>query len=210
MKVREIHDRLLEKAEESFPELVPIFELHGPLFIPRRLSESLFLYLTRTVAKERIPSRIAETIWSRLMKVADGEKGTDEDTFLRQFDEEIQAKGLSGEQLEALDHLRQVFLDGMVNDERLHEGDYEMVRKVVSSHWGYGEWSADMTAIFYFGLPDIWAEGDPILERGLRNMLKDRPPAAAKKVPPAFSPFRSYLALHVWRYMETESQSKAG
>lgn len=210
MKVREIHDRLLEKAKDTYPELVTIFERQGPLFIPRRLSESLFLYLTRTVVNEHIPTKIADSIWSRLLEVAEGEKGTCEDTFLRQFDEEIRGKGLGREQMEALEQLRKVFLEGLVDDERLHQGDYEMVRRVVSRHWGYGTWSADMTAIFYFGLPDIWVEGDPSLKNGLRNMLDDRHRAQASEVPAAFSPFRSYLALHVWRFMEAEPRSMAG
>lgn len=204
MKVRDIHQHLLDVAGDQYPELVPIFQNHGPLFIPRRLSESLFLFLTRTVVKQELSAETVDSIWSRLLKVAEEESGTQADTFDKQFENEIRHSGLSEEQLKVLGHLRQLFLEGLIDEQRLHQGDYQMVRKVVTGLWGYGAWSADMTAIFYFGLPDIWSSQDNALQNGLKAMLSGDHRDDVASVPDAFAPFRSYLALHVWRYLDPQ------
>ena len=68
----------------------------------------------------------------------------------------------------------------------------------IQSLWGFGPWSAEMTAMFFFGMPDVWAKKDLILDRCIRKIakLEDQ---NDEKIIQFYSPFKTYLALHIWK-----------
>jgi hypothetical protein len=68
--------------------------------------------------------------------------------------------------------------------------------------WGIGQWTADMTSIFYFGEPDVWPEGDMAVYRALCRLTGNRSKASRATVASAFAPYRSFLALYLWRYLD--------
>jgi len=209
MKLKDIHAYLIERAEQFCPELLEHLHAHGPMFIPRRLSESLFLFLARMEAAKTLSAELTDSIWARLLRLSEQGGEARADAFDREFDSGGFAPKLTQEQRDVLRHLRQLFLDGLIDEQRLHQGDYQMVRKVVSGLWGYADWSADMTAIFYFGLPDIWCEGDSSLQSGLRQILHDDHHENMEEIIAAFSPFRTYLALHIWRFLDPHPQNES-
>ena len=63
------------------------------------------------------------------------------------------------------------------------------------------QWSADMLAIFFVALPDVWPAGDGAVDRGIRALLPRR--RHTGKAAALYRPHRSYLALHIWRGFET-------
>lgn len=66
--------------------------------------------------------------------------------------------------------------------------------------WGVGQWTANMMNIFYFGEPDIWPNGDVTARKTLEKLTSKR----RKTINTAarFAPYRSYLAFHMWRYVD--------
>lgn len=60
---------------------------------------------------------------------------------------------------------------------------------------GFGRWSAEMLAIFGFGHPDIWPEGDAGVQRVMRGLFpRMKPPRRASLV----AGHASYAALCCW------------
>ena len=68
---------------------------------------------------------------------------------------------------------------------------------------GIGQWTADMTSIFYFRDPDVWPEGDVGVQRGLAMIIGKRSRRTVLRIANAFSPYRSFLALYMWRVLDT-------
>ena len=62
---------------------------------------------------------------------------------------------------------------------------------------GVGLWTADMIGIFYCGDPDIWPEGDLVAQRTLQDLVGKKHSTA--KVAATFSPWRSRLAMTMWK-----------
>ena len=56
-----------------------------------------------------------------------------------------------------------------------------------------------MALIFYFHLPDVWPEGDVAVQRTFKRLIGRRKP---KKAVARFAPYRSYLALSMWRLVD--------
>ncbi len=192
-----VHQTLLDISRDRFGNVHSLIQENGPLSLEAHRAE-LFEYMAKTVAGQQLSAAAARTIWSRV-KTAVSESGYPlielccESGFPA-----LRSCGLSGNKVKALIHLRQSFADGSISEAQIRAAEYEDVIRIVSSIWGFGGWSADMIAIFYCGLPDVWSEGDSSLQKGLK-MLSDGVSIEASEITADFSPYRSYLALHVWK-----------
>ena len=76
----------------------------------------------------------------------------------------------------------------------------------MSQLWGIGQWTCDIASLFYCREPDMWPEGDVAVQRMFRALIGRRKPdrAAAR-----FAPYRSYLALAMWRLVGIERDEQS-
>ena len=59
-----------------------------------------------------------------------------------------------------------------------------------------------MTAILFFGLPDIWSDLDAALNRGIRKLsVLDQ--SSINQIIELMTPYKSYLSLHIWKAIDT-------
>ena len=70
--------------------------------------------------------------------------------------------------------------------------------------WGVGPWTVEMSSIFYFRDPDIWPTSDGAICSGVQRILNrsDLNSDQVAKFGKPFAPFRSYLALHIWKALD--------
>jgi DNA-3-methyladenine glycosylase II len=71
----------------------------------------------------------------------------------------------------------------------------------ITGLWGFGDWSAEMIAIFYLGRTNIWSEKDLILNKGI-NQICEQCELTPHELLEIVDPYQSYLALHIWRYKD--------
>lgn len=64
---------------------------------------------------------------------------------------------------------------------------------------GFGRWSGEMLAIFGFGHPDIWPEGDVAVMRVMRRLYPRRTPASIRRQVAGHS---TYVALCCWSVID--------
>ena len=95
------------------------------------------------------------------------------------------------------------FETNMIITEELQTMDYHQLIKTVSSVWGLGLWSAEMTAIFYFGHEDVWSYKDAALQRGLRYICEENI-TKHNVLLNHFSPYKTFLSLHLWKAIDTK------
>jgi DNA-3-methyladenine glycosylase II len=74
------------------------------------------------------------------------------------------------------------------------------LRDDVCSHWGLSDWSASMLAIFYFRHHDVFPDSDGSIRRALTQLAAIG--SAADFQPDMASPYRTYLALYLWRLLD--------
>jgi DNA-3-methyladenine glycosylase II len=194
---QQVHHALLERSRDRFAKVYALIDENGPLNLTARKTE-LFEYMARIVAGQQLSGAAARTIWSRVQAtVSEGGRPLSEyccesnSTVLRTC-------GLSRNKIKALIHLREAFADKLISERQICGAEHAEIVRMVSGIWGFGQWSADMVAIFYCGLPDVWSEGDSSLQKGVK-ILCDDASANCSEIATEFSPFRSYLALHVWK-----------
>lgn len=76
----------------------------------------------------------------------------------------------------------------------------DLLYERVNSHWGLSNWSASMLGIFYFGIEDIFPYEDGSIKRAIKMLESSNTPI----YPHLVSPFRSYLALYLWKFLDNQ------
>ena len=196
------HERLLLAAHELPDAVGTLLDNNGALTLTSRRRVPLFEYLCSTVVAQQLSSKAADSIWARV-KALPKQRGMSLAEFAASDDwEELHSCGLSRNKVRALRELSLEGAEGTLNPRQMRKLDSSALIERLTALWGFGPWSAEMVAIFYFGHEDIWSEGDVSLQRGLERLSGGRK-RVASRILGAVRPHRSYFALHVWRGLDT-------
>ena len=198
---REIHSHLIEVSKKHCKPLQKLLQKNGVIEIDLPKNFPLFDCLTQTVIEQQLAYAAAKTIWQRLNKAA-----SSADQTLFQFCNQknratLKKIGLSGNKIKAILGARSSIKNGDLNADDLSVMNYEKLHKTITSLWGFGNWSVDMIAIFYYGMTNIWSDQDLILNRGIKSLC-EKTDLSPEDLLQLVNPYQSYLALHIWRYKD--------
>lgn len=194
------HRHLRTTARRVSPMLEDVLAGAGPLWFPRRRTTDLALHLCRAVVGQQLSGAAARTIWGRLEEALGG-RGCDlPDRCRPESLARIRASGVSAAKARALIEIRAARSSGLLDD-ALAAGDRDARDVLLREIRGVGQWTCDMVSIFFCKDPDVWPAGDVSVQRAFRTVLG----AAAGEADDhqaAFAPWRSILALHMYRYLD--------
>ena len=198
---REIHSHLIEVSKKHCKPLQKLLQKNGVIEINLPKNFPLFDCLTQTVIEQQLAYAAAKTIWQRLNKAA-----SSADQTLFQFCNQknratLKKIGLSGNKIKTILGARSAIKNGDLNADDLLVMNYEKLHKTITSLWGFGNWSVDMIAIFYYGMTNIWSDQDLILNRGIKSLC-EKTDLSPEELLQLVNPYQSYLALHIWRYKD--------
>ena len=198
---REIHSHLIEVSKKHCKPLQKLLQKNGVIEINVPKNFPLFDCLTQTVIEQQLAYAAAKTIWQRLNNAA-----SSADQTLFQFCNQknratLKKIGLSGNKIKAILGARSAIKNGDLNADDLSVMNYEKLHKTITSLWGFGNWSVDMIAIFYYGMTNIWSDQDLILNRGIKSLC-EKTDLSPEDLLQLVNPYQSYLALHIWRYKD--------
>ena len=198
---REIHSHLIEVSKKHCKPLQKLLQKNGVIEINVPKNFPLFDCLTQTVIEQQLAYVAAKTIWQRLNKAA-----SSADQTLFQFCNQknratLKKIGLSENKIKAILGARSAIKNGDLNADDLSVMNYEKLHKTITSLWGFGNWSVDMIAIFYYGMTNIWSDQDLVLNRGIESLC-EKTDLSPEDLLQLVNPYQSYLALHIWRYKD--------
>jgi len=196
---KKIHAILLNKSKSHFNHIKKIIETNGILTLEPD-KEGLFIHMARLVINQQLSTKAARTIWLRIAK--DIKKHSKYKTSLNIHKlKNLSSFGLSKNKTKAIICLKQAFLDKQIVEEKILESTHSRITQTVNKIWGFGDWSADMIAMFYCGLPNIWSNGDLALNKGL-TILCEKENTKKEEILEHYKPHLSYLALHIWKHLD--------
>ena len=170
----------------------------GPVTFRRRESKGLAHFLSRAIVGQQLSARAARSIWDRITVTARGH-GLSIPQCAEEFGSALRSCGISASKLKSLKNISRAEKEGRLSDDVfLSVGPEERLRRLMAI-WGIGPWTCDMVLIFYYQLPDVWPEGDVSVQRTFSGLIGRRAPTRTAL---RFSPYRSYLALTMWRIVD--------
>ena len=196
-----IHNHLLKISTKYCKPLESIIIANGVINIEIPSNLELFDCLAQTVVEQQLSYKAAKSIWKKInnsakeldMKLMD--YLSEENTISMRND------GLSNNKIKAILGARVAVKSGDITLSKISEMDDETYKKTITSLWGFGDWSAEMIAIFYLGKTNIWSEKDLILNKGI-NQICDQCELTPDELLKIVDPYQSYLALHIWRHKD--------
>lgn len=185
------------------------YPLEAPLFarlstIPKITRRDMTLPegLVRVIAGQMLSGKAATTIYGRLHDAAE-KKGLAGSWMLNA--KTLRACGLSGNKVNAVRQLAGIVGGNPGALDHWYGLNAGALQDEVSNLHGLGPWSASIIAMFYVGHEDIFPLGDGSLIRAIK-ILNNQP--ARRKSRQTFraddaAPYRSYLALYLWKALDT-------
>ena len=193
-----IHKHLLRISSEHCKPLEAIIKSNGVISIDIPEDLELFDCLAQTVSEQQLSYKAAKNIWSKVNSSSQKRKLNLIDYFDSKYINSIRKDGLSKNKIKAIIGAKKAVLEQKITLEKLSAMDEQEYRQCITSLWGFGDWSAEMIAIFYLGRTNVWSEKDLILNKGINEICSESnitPDQLLKLI----DPYQSYLALHIWR-----------
>ena len=198
---KKAHNYLLKTGDKYCPLLSKIVTQNGVITIDVPKNLDVFDCFAQTVVEQQLSYKAAKSIWS---KVTDSAKKMNI-KLIDYFDEKnfklIRNNGLSQNKIRSIMGAKEAIKNGSISMNIIQELPYDEYKYLVKSLWGFGDWSAEMIAIFYLGRTNVWSDGDLMLKKGIKEICENSSITPDELVE-LIDPFQSYLALHIWRHKD--------
>ena len=190
-----IHKRFVEISSRFSTRLSNAIETNGPVKLARRNDTPLCDVLCRVVAGQQLSTKAASTIWGRIVASAGAEPLS---RYLTDVNIDVlRSCGLSNSKALSMKAIMSAHREGMLDADTLRRQKHAARSSQLTSIRGVGQWTADMTSLFYFGDKDVWPETDVTVWKTLHRLTDKR--RSLRRTADLFAPHRSYLALYMYR-----------
>ena len=196
-----IHQHLLDVGRQYCNPLESIVKQNGVMHIDVPKDLDIFDCLAQTVVEQQLSYKAANSIWNKIKNNAAEKNISLIEYFKKKNTASIRNNGLSNNKIKAIMGAKQAIESGDITLQKLSIMTYPEFKKTITNLWGFGDWSAEMIAIFYLGKTNIWSQKDLILKRGI-DQLCNGSNLTPNKLLQLVDPYQSYLALHIWRYKD--------
>ena len=194
---KKIHNILLERSLEQHRSLNEIFRNNGVIFL-KKSKKNLFAFMINLIISQQLSTKAANAIWKNVKELEKTKMLSLMDICSKKNSDILENCGLSKNKTKAAILLRQSFKQNKINEDALSKMNESELSLFIQSLWGFGPWSAEIIAMFFYGMPDIWAEKDLILNRYIKLIAKLEN-ESYENIIQVYSPFKTYLALHIWK-----------
>ena len=185
---------------ESCPAVVPILTVLAPIPRLTRRPNPVGEAVVRVVIGQMMAGKTAATLYTRAQEAA--RKGRKEGVWDLDYDA-LRAVGLSKAKCRTI-----IEFGGWYRSNENAAENWASLAAAdliveVKKFWGMSDWTASILALFHFGHEDIFPAGDSSLVRALTELDSRQPNMNVRTDPQLASPFRSYLALYLWKALDS-------
>jgi DNA-3-methyladenine glycosylase II len=166
----------------------------------RRRDMALPEAVVRIVTAQMLSSKAAQSIYHRVRSKA-SDLGL-EGSWLLDY-ENLRSCGLSGSKARTICEFgTSIGVDASVLD-HWYSLSVEDLAEEIGRHKGMGDWTASIIALFYVGHEDVFPYADGSIRRAIALLEGKRRNKKHRIDPDKAAPYRSYLALYLWRALDS-------
>lgn len=187
--------RIKEQIRQAAPGLSSYLGQIPDLNVLERRDVTVVDAVSSIVVGQMLSRHAANTILQRARRLA-STQGKGEIALLSSDD--LRTCGISNSKAKALKLFAERYYDDVDRYERWHLLTQADLFREVKAHWGLGDWTAAMLALFYFAHEDVYPTNDGSIQR-VTKMLSEQ---GITFEPSDAAPYRSYLALYLWDILD--------
>lgn len=203
-----------KKLIKSDSSLFKLFDRHNLTYLEVHEGRSPYESLVRAIAHQQLHGKAAETILDRMLAMFPHKKFPSCDDILNMDFEKLKACGFSTNKVKSIRDIALKTQSGLVPSmkeiRKLSDG---VLIERLTQIFGVGQWTVEMMLIFNLGRLDVWPSDDFGVRNGWRLWKRKREILSAKEIAPfgnKWIPYRTIVALHLWREADMKKLSKAG
>ena len=176
--------------ELAYPELAPTIKKSSPLKPLKAQNICILRAVTKVVIGQMLSRQAASTIFSRVEPMFEVDK------TLRSFKpQDFRIHGVSGNKAKTILLFSELYFEQPERFKQWPNLSLIELQAEVQNIWGISDWTISMLALFYFGNKDVFPTKDGTINKVLK-LLNDK---KIKIEPEKAKPYRSYLALILWK-----------
>jgi len=177
-----------------------------------KISDDIPMALYSSIMSQQLSVKVADVILKRFMNIFNGVAPTPQQV-LNTSHEELRAIGLSNAKANYVKNVAQFAIDHGLQLDKLQAMSDEEIFEYVSTIKGVGKWTIHLLLMFSLGREDIFVADDLGVQNAMaelfdldktdRKKIKQQIITIAEK----WSPYRSYLNIHLWQWLNNRPKA---
>jgi DNA-3-methyladenine glycosylase II len=189
------------------PVMAVLVKAQGPKLLEPR--KNYYLHLCNAILGQQLSTKVARVIRDRFIGLYDGKFPTPQqilDTPVETF----RSIGFSNAKASYVHNVAQFAIEQGMEDKKLNKMSDEEVIDYLTPIKGVGRWTVEMLLMFTMGREDVFAVDDLGIQNAMCALYKikkaDKKKMKAKmlKISEAWSPYRTYACMYLWRSLDNE------
>lgn len=171
------------------------------------LQKNIPIKLMGSIISQQLSTKVAAIIYERFLALFPAKKPTIQ-KVLDTPEETLRSIGISYAKINYIYAVARFCLEHKISDKKLLLLSNEEIIELLTQIKGVGKWTVEMLLMFSLGREDVFAVDDLGIQQAMTK-LYDLDPANKKQfklamlaIAQAWSPYRTYACLHLWRWKD--------
>lgn len=171
------------------------------------LQKNIPLKLMGSIISQQLSTKVAAIIFDRFTALYPAKKPTIQ-KILDTPEETLRGIGISYAKIKYIYAVANFCLEHKITDKKLQKLSNEAIIELLTQIKGVGKWTVEMLLMFSLGREDVFAVDDLGIQQAMTK-LYNLDPANKKQLKIdmlersiAWSPYRTYACLHLWRWKD--------
>lgn len=166
-----------------------------------------YIHLCQSILSQQLSTKVARVIRQRFLDLYGGRFPTPQEILDTRV-ETFRGIGFSNAKANYVHNVARFALEEGMEDKKLDAMTDEEVIHYLTPIKGVGRWTVEMLLMFTMGREDVFAVDDLGIQNAMcalykiRKTDKKKMKARMLKISAAWSPYRSYACLHLWKSLE--------
>lgn len=163
--------------------------------------------LMASIISQQLSTKVAAIIFARFITLFDGKEPSCEQV-LACTNDQLRSIGLSQSKVNYIQNVAQFFITEKITDKQLYAMQPDAILDLLTQIKGVGKWTAEMLMLFSLGQEDVFAIDDLGIQQAMVKLFKIK--YDTKKdlkikmldISSKWTPYRSYVCLHLWQWKD--------
>ncbi len=171
------------------------------------LQKNIPIRLMASIISQQLSTKVAAIIFDRFLALYPGEKPTIQ-KVLDTPEETLRGIGISYAKIKYIYAVANFCFEHKITDKKLQALSNEAIIELLTQIKGVGKWTVEMLLMFSLGREDVFAVDDLGIQQAMTKCYNLDPSnkkelkANMLAIAEAWSPYKTYACLHLWRWKD--------